>query len=79
MQPKGPGSDKLLYAAVPVLEWNKCKDKYHQINVKLRQGEICYGFHEGTTTRDSCEVRRIINFQLYYLIHYFALIEKNYI
>ncbi|XP_043460831.1 trypsin eta-like [Leptopilina heterotoma] len=55
IRPSGPGSDKLLSVTVPLLELNKCKAKYLQSGIKFKEGEICYGFHEGTTTRDSCE------------------------
>ncbi|XP_043468556.1 trypsin-4-like isoform X2 [Leptopilina heterotoma] len=55
IKPGGPGSDKLRAVSVPKVELNQCRQKYLEGNLKLKEGEICYGYNNGANVRDKCQ------------------------
>ncbi|XP_051176622.1 plasma kallikrein-like isoform X3 [Leptopilina boulardi] len=55
IRPDGPGSSRLLGARVPKMNTENCKALYRSVGVIMKEGEVCYGFHNQTVTYDSCE------------------------
>ncbi|XP_051176617.1 trypsin-1-like isoform X2 [Leptopilina boulardi] len=53
--PKGKGATKLRHIRVPLVKTRKCKKEYHHHHIKLKRDQICYGFHNKTTTLDKCQ------------------------
>ncbi|XP_043482802.1 trypsin-1-like [Leptopilina heterotoma] len=53
--PGGPGSDKLRAVSVPKVDLKKCQNIYSFGQMKLREGEICYGVNKRRDVRDKCQ------------------------
>ncbi|XP_043460829.1 trypsin-1-like [Leptopilina heterotoma] len=54
-KPGGPGSNKLRAVSVPKVDLKKCRKHYLKGNIKLKEGEICYGYNKGANVRDKCQ------------------------
>lgn len=46
-------SSKLLYVSVPIIDWQKCYDFYHNTGININNKSIC----AGALDKDSCQVQ----------------------
>ncbi|XP_051176616.1 trypsin-1-like isoform X1 [Leptopilina boulardi] len=53
--PQGGVSTKLRHIRVPLVKTSKCKEEYRHHHMKVKSDQICYGFHNKTTTLDKCQ------------------------
>ncbi|XP_051176620.1 trypsin-1-like isoform X1 [Leptopilina boulardi] len=55
IKPGGPGSVRLQAVTVPKVSTENCKTQYRKFRITLKEGEICYGYHNRTVTIDKCQ------------------------
>ncbi|XP_051176619.1 trypsin-1-like [Leptopilina boulardi] len=54
-RPGGTGSNRLRYVSVPKVNTAYCKALYYRGGIRLKRGEICYGYNNGIIVHDKCQ------------------------